>query len=56
MLSINLDVCDIVLKDGWDVDLWEGTLGENDQQASLTAGTIAYNDELSTDFRHCLDM
>lgn len=22
------------------------------QQASLTAGTIAYNDELSTDFRH----
>jgi hypothetical protein len=23
------------------------------QQASLTAGTITYNDELSTDFRHC---
>lgn len=22
------------------------------QQASLTTGTIAYNDELSTDFRH----
>jgi hypothetical protein len=31
--------------DGWD----DGYLH---QQARLTAGTIAYNDKLSTDFRH----
>jgi hypothetical protein len=27
-------------------------MGDIHQQASLTTGTIAYNDKLSTDFRH----
>lgn len=52
VLSIDLDIGNIVLEDSWDVDLWEGSLGENNQQAGLSAGTIANNDELATDLRH----
>jgi len=52
MLSIDLDIGNVVFKDSWDIHLWEGTLGENNQQTGLTAGTVAHNDKLSTDFRH----
>jgi len=31
---------------------WQRSDGDLHQQASLTAGTVAYNDELSTDLRH----
>ena len=55
MLAINLDVGDIVLEDGRDVDLREGTLGEDDQQTSLTTGTITNDDKLATDLGHLVD-
>lgn len=53
MLAINLNVGDVVLEDGGDVDLREGTLGENNEQTGLTAGTIAYDNELASDLGHC---
>jgi hypothetical protein len=31
-------------------------MGDLHQQASLTTGTIAYNDKLSTDFRHLVGL
>jgi len=52
MLSINLNIGHVVFKYGRDIDLWEGAFGEYNQQARLTAGTVTYDDKLSTDFRH----
>jgi len=34
----------------------EVLMGNLHQQTSLTTGTIAYNDKLSTDFRHVFDL
>lgn len=34
----------------------EVLMGDLHQQASLTTGTIAYNDKLSTDFRHVVGL
>lgn len=31
-------------------------MGDLHQQASLTTGTVAYNDKLSTDFRHLVGL
>jgi len=52
MLSVNLDISDVVLEYGGDVDFWEGTLGEDDEETSLAAGTVSYNDEFATNLRH----
>jgi hypothetical protein len=52
VLSIDLNIGHIVLEDGWDVDLWESALGENNQQTSLTTSTVTDDDELPTDLRH----
>jgi hypothetical protein len=54
VLAINLDIGNVVLEDGGDVDLREGTLGENNQQTGLTAGTVTDDDELSADLGHCV--
>lgn len=48
--SVDLDVGDVVLKDGGDVHFWEGALGEDDQKTGLTTGTVSDNDQFSTDF------
>jgi len=52
VLAINLYIGDVVLEDGGNVDLREGALGEDDQQASFTAGTVADDDELTADLSH----
>jgi len=52
VLAIDLNIGNVVLENSWDVDLWESALREHDQQAGLSAGTIANNDELATDLRH----
>jgi hypothetical protein len=52
VLAIDLDIGDVVLKDSGDVDLGESALGENNQQTSFTAGTIANDDKLATDLSH----
>jgi hypothetical protein len=52
VLAINLDIGDVVLEDGGDVDLGESALGENNQQTGLATGTIANDDELATDLSH----
>jgi len=55
LLAIDLDVGDVVLEDGGDVDLRELVLAEHDQQAGLPAGAIADYDEFLADGRHgCL--
>jgi len=54
VLSINLDIGNIVLKDGRNIDLREGTLGENNQQAGLSAGTVTDDDQLPAKLgSHC---
>jgi len=56
VLSINLDIGNIVLEDGGDVDLREGTLGENNQQAGLSAGTVTNDDQLPAKLgSHCCE-
>lgn len=32
--------------------LWEGTLGEDDEETSLSTSTVTNDDELSSDLRH----
>ena len=36
VLAINLDIGDVVLEDGGDVDLREGTLGEDNEETGLS--------------------
>lgn len=52
LLAIHLDVCDVVLKDGGDVDLWELILAEDNEQAGLPTGTVAHDHELLSDCGH----
>lgn len=52
VLAIDLDVGDVVLEDGGDVDLGESALGEDDQQAGFTTGTVTDDDELTADLSH----
>lgn len=52
VLVVNLDVGDVVLENGGDVDLRESALGEDNQQTGFTAGTVADDDELSADLSH----
>jgi len=55
VLAIDFDIGDIVLEDGGNVDLREGTLGEDDEKTGLSTCTITNDNELATDFRHCAD-
>jgi len=55
MFAINLDVGDIVLKHSGDINLWEGSLGENNEETSLSASTITNDDELPTYFGHIVE-
>jgi hypothetical protein len=52
MLSVDLNICNVVFEDGWDVDLGKCAFGENNQQTGLSAGTIAHDDKLATDLSH----
>jgi len=52
VLAINLDVGNVVLENGGNIDLRESTLGEDDQKTRLATGTIANNDELLAVFAH----
>jgi len=52
VLAIDLDVGDVVLKDGGDVDLGEGTLGEDNEKTGLSTGAVAYDNELSANLSH----
>jgi hypothetical protein len=54
MLSINLDIGNVVLEDSWDIDLWECALGEDDQEAGLSASAISYDNEFSSNLSHLL--
>lgn len=52
LLAVHLDVRDVVLKDGGDVDLWELILAEDNEEAGLPAGPIAHNHQLLSDRSH----
>jgi len=52
VLSINLDIGNVVLENGWDVDLWECAFSEDDQETSLSTGSVADNDKLSSNLSH----
>lgn len=53
VLAIDLNIGDVVLENGGDVDLREGTLGEDNEETGLSACTITDDNELATNFRHC---
>jgi len=53
VLAINLDVGDVVLEDGRDVNLRESALGKHDEQTGLSAGSIADDNQLASDLSHC---
>jgi len=52
MFTIDLNIGDVILEDGRDVDLRKGALGEDNEQAGLSACTVADDDQLATDVRH----
>lgn len=52
LLAVHLYVCDVVLKDGGDVDLRELILAEHDEQTGLPTGPIAHNHQLLSDRSH----
>lgn len=52
LLAVHLYVCDVVLKDSRDVDLWELILAEDDEEASLPTGPIPHNHQLLSDRSH----
>ena len=52
MFPINLDVGDVVLKDGGHIHFRELVLAEDDQQARLPARAVANDHELLPDGRH----
>lgn len=52
LLAVHLDVCDVVLKDGGHVDLWELVLAEDDEEAGLPTGPVAHNHQLLSDRSH----
>lgn len=52
LLAIHLYVCDVVLKDRRDVDLWELILAEDDKEAGLPTGPIPHNHQLLPDGSH----
>lgn len=54
MFAIDLDVGNIVFENGGDVNLWESSLGKDNQQTGFATGTVADDDELSADFSHGL--
>ena len=54
LFTINLNVSHVVLEDSGDVDFRELVLTEHDQKASLSAGAVAYDNQLLSDSRHCL--
>lgn len=54
VLAIDLNIGNIVLKNGGNVNLGEGSLGEDDEETGLSTGTITNDNELSADFSHCL--
>jgi hypothetical protein len=52
LLSVNFNVCHIVLKYSWDVNFRELVLAEDNQEASLTTSTITHNDQFLPDGSH----
>jgi len=54
VLAVDLNIGNVVLKDGRNVNLGEGSLGEDDEETGLSTGTITNNNELSADFSHGL--
>ena len=52
LLAVHLYVCDVVLKDSGDVDLWELILAEDDEEAGLPTGPISDNHQLLSDCSH----
>jgi hypothetical protein len=52
VLAIDLDIGNVVLEDGGDVDLRESALGEDDEKTSLTTGAITHDNKLAADLGH----
>jgi len=52
MLPINFNVGDIVLEHSRNINLRESSFREDDQQASLSTGTVTNNDQFPTEFGH----
>ncbi len=50
MFAVYFNVGYVVLENGWHVDFWKLIFAKYDQQACLTAGAIAHNDQL---FSYC---
>lgn len=52
LLAVHLYVCDVVLEDSRDVDLWELVLAKDDEEAGLPTGPIPHDDQLLSDCSH----
>jgi hypothetical protein len=52
VLAVDLDIGNVVLKNGGNVDLGESALGEDNEKTGFATGTIADNDELAADLSH----
>ncbi|GMR49156.1 hypothetical protein PMAYCL1PPCAC_19351, partial [Pristionchus mayeri] len=56
LLSIDLDVCDVVLEDSGDVPVRELVLGEDDEQTRLTARSVANDHQLLSYSGHFVEI
>jgi len=52
VLAVDLDIGNIVLEHGRNINLGESSLREDNQQTGLSASTIADNNKFATDFGH----
>jgi hypothetical protein len=52
VLSVDFNIGDIVLENGRDIDLGEGSLGEDDKETRLSTGSVSNDDELASNFSH----
>jgi len=50
--AVDFDVGDVVFEYGRDIDLWECSLGEDDQETGLSASAITDDHKFPSDFRH----
>jgi len=51
-LAIDIDLGNVILENSGHIDLWECTLGEDNQQTGFATGTVTDNDQLASDFSH----
>ena len=52
LTAVDLDVGNVIFKNGGDVHLWELILGEDDEQTGFSARTVTHDNQLFTNCRH----